>query len=388
MQDYFNLTWSRIWDALRDSQMRQALWDIWFDRDYTLYGQLTGKNFDLSQWDPGERTRLYVRKDVAGQIWEYGVGPTELTGGVTEDPYAQGRQTLAAVAVWGSTGPGDGQFDAPRGVAVGPDGSVYVADSRNHRIQKFDADGNLLLAWGTFGSVDAGTASPGAFNEPWGVAVGPDGAVYVADTWNHRVQKFTADGAFVTMWGRSGQGDALDAFFGPRGIAVDAQGRVFLTDTGNHRVVVFDPEGRPLMSVGMRGFDSGFFDEPVGLAFDPSGNLYVADTWNQRVQVFAPNVEGEFVFAREWQIIGWYGQSLDNKPYLALDGQGRVYAADPEGYRVLVFDSQGQFVTTWGDFGEDAMTFSLASGVAVDAAGNVYVTDGKSNRVLKFPPLP
>jgi DNA-binding beta-propeller fold protein YncE len=235
--------------------------------------------------------------------------------------------------------------------------------------------------------VDAGTGSPGALNEPWGVAVGPDGSVYVADTWNHRIQKFTADGVFVKMWGHSGQGDALDAFFGPRGIAVDARGHVFVTDTGNHRVVVFDEDGNALTSIGARGFDSGFFDEPVGLALDADGNLYVADTWNQRVQVFTPNAEGEYLFAREWQIVGWYGQSLDNKPLIAVDARGRVYVTDPEGYRVLVFDSTGQFVTAWGDFGEDATTFSLASGIAVDTSGNVYVTDGKSNRVLKFLPL-
>ena len=133
-----------------------------------------------------------------------------------------------------------GQLQRPRGLRVAPDGSIYVADSGNHRIQHFSADGTVLQAWGTFADLSKGAAPGGTFNEPWDVAVAPDGSVYVADTWNHRVQKFTADGKFVKMWGYFGQGEKPDAFWGPRGLAVDAQGRVYVMDTGNKRIVVFD----------------------------------------------------------------------------------------------------------------------------------------------------
>jgi uncharacterized protein (TIGR03663 family) len=390
MQEYFNLNSERVRNALTSRDYRQALWNIWFARDYTLYGQLTNTNYDLSQWPVADRMRLYVRKDVAAQIWNYGVGPSVLSGpGPEEDPYLQSRQVIAAARAWGAQGTAPGAFDAPRAVAVAPDGALYVADSRNHRIQKFDADGNLLLTWGSFGSLEAGTADPGNFNEPWGVGVGPDGSVYVADTWNHRIQKFDANGNFVTAWGNFGQAETFNTFWGPRAVAVDASGRVFVADTGNKRVVVFDGDGRPLMTIGSVGFESGFFDEPVGVALDADGALYVADTWNQRVQVFRPDPEiGEYLFSHEWPIAGWYGQSLDNKPYLALDGRGRVYVTDPEGYRVLVFDGAGEFLTTWGDFGADSTAFGLVSGVAVDAAGNVYVSDGGNHRLMKFPPLP
>ena len=84
--------------------------------------------------------------------------------------------------------------------------------------------GKFLFTWGTFGSLDAKTADPGTFNEPWGVAVGADGSVYVTDTWNHRVQKFDANGKFMQMWGIFGQGETPDAFWGPRAI-VDRQAR-------------------------------------------------------------------------------------------------------------------------------------------------------------------
>src|SRR5690606_24690742 len=118
----------------------------------------------------------------------------------------------------------------------------YVADSRNHRVQKFDADGNLVWTSGTFGTLDTNTAGAGQFNEPWGVGVGPDGSVYVADTWNHRVQKLDANGQFITMWGRFGQGESIDAFWGPRAVVVDDRGRVFVSDTGNKRIAVFDEQ--------------------------------------------------------------------------------------------------------------------------------------------------
>ncbi|MBP7690743.1 MAG: TIGR03663 family protein [Anaerolineales bacterium] len=395
MQDYFPKTdqtiAQRIVTALGDPQMRQALFNIWWNRDYTLYGQLTNQDFDLAKWPLVDRMRLYVRKDIAGQIWSYGVGPAEVVTAPQTDPYSALRQTLAANLVTGALGPAEGQFDGPRGVAVGPDGSVYVADSRNNRIEKYDAAGQFVRAWGRLGQVDAGTGSEGGtFNEPWGLTVGPDGAVYVADLWNHRIQKFDADGRFIRMWGRFDQDGAFDSFYGPRAIVADAQGHLYVADTGNDRVVVFDSNGTGLSTIGSSGFELGQLDEPVGLAVSADGGeLYVADTWNQRIQRFRKDsASGEYVADLEWTLSAWYGQSLDNKPYLALDSRGRVYATDPEGYRVLVFDRDGQFVTTWGDAGADNTTFSLLTGVAVDAEGQTWVVDYGNNRLMRFPAIP
>jgi len=265
---------------------------------------------------------------------------------------------------------------------------VYVADSRNNRIQKFAPDGRLLLTWGTLGTLDTNNAGPGNFNEPWGVAVGPDGSLYVTDTWNHRVQKFDANGQFLTMWGHFGQGETGDAFWGPRGIAVDTQGRVYVADTGNKRVAVFDANGVSLSIIGFGGSDPGQFDEPVGVAVTGDGTVFVADTWNQRVQVFQWDAANEaYLYVREWPIVGWYGQSLDNKPFLTVDAQKRVYVADPEGYRVLVFDQFGKFLTTWGDYGAEAGRFALVAGLAVDPLGGIYVADAGNQRIMKFPPL-
>jgi len=394
MQDYFNVTWDGVKEAFTNAQRRQAIWDIWFDRNYKRYGELTNQNFDVSKWVVNERMRFYVRKDIAAEIWTYGVGPAKLSENTTtEDPYLKGKRTVSALTTFGSFGSATGLFNAPRGIGVGRDGSVYVADSRNHRIQKFDADGKPLLSWGAFGSTDQGTGDPGKFNEPWGVAVGPDGSVYVADTWNHRIQKFDANGTFVKTWGHWAQDGALDSFYGPRAVAVDAAGLVYVADTGNKRVVVFDQDGNGKAIIGSPGSDPGLLDEPVGVAAGTDGTVYVVDTWNQRIQTFKPDTtHTTYSFAQEWSVDAWYGQSLENKPYLAVDGEGRLYMTDPEGYRILVFSKDGQFIATWGDYGSDNNTFNLPNGIAIDSTGNIYVADGGAadggnHRVMKFPPL-
>ncbi len=380
-QDYFNLTWERIRNALTDPQMRQALFQIWLNRDYTKYGEITGKDMSLANWNPSDRMRLYIRKDVAAMIWDYGVTPTEA---VVADPYEGKQAALEADAI---LQPADTSLNYPHDLDIAPDGTIYLADTRNHRILHLSPDGEVLHAWGSFGQSENGAPPlPGVFNEPWGIGLSPDGQfVYVADTWNHRIQKFTADGQFVTAWGYFGTGEAPDAFWGPRDVEVDTQGRVFVTDTGNKRIVVFDADGNFLTQFGTFGVAAGQFNEPVGLALDDQGHVYVADTWNQRVQVFR-ETEGVFVVAHQWEVFGWFGQSLDNKPYLDVDANGNVFVTDPEGYRVLQFDAEGNIVRYWGGYGAGPGQIGLAGAVAVDAQGGLWLSDAGNNRLMHFTP--
>ncbi len=378
---------SRICSALLDPKIRAGILDIWLNRDYTLYAQATGHtDLTLATWEPADQMRMYIRKDVAQQIWKYGALPTQQT--IEIDPYKGKTITLAADSIIDS-GSLPSPMNAPRALAFAPDGSFYVADSRNHRILHFDLHGMLINEWGSPTGNDPNnpnlSAPPATFNEPWGVAVGPDGSVYVTDTWNHRVQKFTADGQFLKMWGTFGQVGQQDVFYGPRGIAVDAQGRVYVVDTGNKRVVMFDADGNYLAEFGSAGLDPGQFDEPVGIAIDAQGILYVTDTWNQRIQSFTPSADGlTFTPLKQWDVAAWYGQSLDNKPFIAVDNKGRVFVTDPEGYRVIEYTTDGQLVQTWGDYGADATTFGIPAGIAVDTEGHIWVTDAGSNRIMRF----
>lgn len=389
-QDYFNLDRTRVVDALVNPQIREGIFDIWLDRDYTLYGQATNNTtITKTTWQPADQMRLYVRKDVAAQIWNYGVGPAEVADAV--DPYEGGTMMLSADVIFNGDRYTPLGLNAPRAIAAGKNNDIYVADSRNHRILHIDSDGTLLQQWGMFGDQLAnGNAPLGFFNEPWGISVGPDGSVYVADTWNHRIQKFTEDGKAVKMWGQFGQPTPEDPnskeyFWGPRGVAVGPDGSVFVADTGNKRIVVFDADGNYRTEFGSGGFDPGQFDEPVGVAVSNNGTVYVTDTWNQRIQSFIPSEDGLiYLPANQWDVNAWFGQSLDNKPYIAVDANENVFITDPEGFRIIQFNSTGQFIRTWGDFGVGADEIGLAAGVAVDPLGNIWVTDAGNNRILKY----
>lgn len=140
------------------------------------------------------------------------------------------------IMAWGNCGNTDGLFHTARGIAVDEqDGSVYVVDMDNHWIQKFDTSTNfrprLLAKWGAKGQ------DPGQFENPWGIAIDRDGFVYVTDTGNQRVQKFDRDGNFNAQWGELG--NAQGQFNCPYGIAVDRRGAIFVLDGANVRVQQF-----------------------------------------------------------------------------------------------------------------------------------------------------
>lgn len=385
-QVYFNLTFQRVWDAMSDPAMRSALWEIWYNRNYEPYARLANINtLTLTNWQPSDSFRMYVRKDIVSMIWEYGAAPVTMEPAV--DPYEANTIRLEADLILY----GDAQFslDAPRDIAFAPDGTFYVADSRNHRILHFDASGNYLNAFGAYGASDFTTqtiAPASYFNEPWGLAVSPDGSVYVADTWNHRIQKFTAEGEFLTMWGQFGAAESRYHFWGPRGVAVDDQGRVFITDTGNKRVVIFDQDGVDLAEIGGSGLGVGQFDEPVGIEVDDAGRLFIADTWNKRIQIMIPDGDTlSYPNHITWDIEGWFGDSLDNKPFLTIDDNYQVYVADPLLGRVLVFNQHGDFLYAWGGFGGEPDEIGIVGGLAVDPLGNVWVSDARNNRLMRFP---
>jgi streptogramin lyase len=404
MQDYYGLTWERIRHALTNPQMRAALWDIVLRRDFGKYEDATGKTVRLSEWPLRDRFRFCVRRDVLEQVWSESAGPIEVItepGEVGLEPpdFAGLVQPTVADLVVSGLGP-VGNLNSPHGMAIDGDGYIYVADTANHRVVKLSPDGSVNDTWDSTwwrgrdswkpGCLDAGDNSlalgDGEFCEPWGISVGPDGNIYVADTWNHRIQIFSPNGEFLNKFGVFGQSgssitSAASQFYGPRDVAVADNGNIYVTDTGNKRIQVFGPDYQFLYAFGGPGIVEGRLDEPVGLAIGLDSLIYVADTWNNRAQVFSP--DGDFV--REWPIVGWNSQSVVNKPYIALDSAGHVYVSDPEGPRILVFDDVGNPLAALGGPGNSI--FQLPTGVILDSQDNLWVSDAVNQRLLRFPAL-
>jgi hypothetical protein len=383
MEEYRNLTWERIQNAITSPEYRRALWDIWLERDYSAYAALIGQPLTLQDWALEQDMKLYIRKDIANLLWSQGA---EASIYQFEDPYADAMQPADPLITLGGFGQAEGQFSGPRDIAFAPDGSFYVADTFNHRIQHFSPSGEVLHVWGSFSPAEIDPKPPGTFNEPWGVAVAPDGTVYVADTWNNRIQHFQADGEFIELWDQVDLGEAEPFFYGPRAIVVDDQGRVFVADTGNKRIVVFDAEGQALSIIGGPGPDLGRLEEPVGLAINPQGQLYVADTWNGRVQFFTEDLEDVFRADFEVQLEAWFGQSLDNKPYIASGPSGEFCVTDPIAARVLCFDRSGRIRVGWDVGTNDTPVMMLPVGIAIDDQCRVWVTDAGLSQVMAFDP--
>ena len=184
----------------------------------------------------------------------------------------------------GSLGQEPGQFSHPIGLAFDQAGNLWVADSGNHRIQKFGPGLKNVLA--IIPETPKESSLKGEFNSPWGVACDATGTVYVADTKNHRVQRFAKDGTLITTWG--GIGTKPGQFNFPTDLIIDRSGNLFVVDSGNNRVQKFDGRGGFLCEWGKAGRLAREFNKPQQICEAPDGTIYIADTGNHRIQKYRP----------------------------------------------------------------------------------------------------
>jgi sugar lactone lactonase YvrE len=341
---------------------------------------------------------------------------------------AEGAYQL--VKVWPEA-PQGWHFFKPNGVAVDKSGNVYVGDSGNYRVKKFDPEGRFITQWGSPGQGD------GQFNTICSVKVDGSGIVYVFDTdfgkWEHnriqkftpygqfigrlerktpdadtvklpidlaaddkgnilvlavdyrresnrtygvRIEKYSRDGEFISQWGaEAGSGDGQ--LQRPNAIAVDAEGNIYITEMANSRVQKFDSSGKFLMKWGTSWAVSGegdgrFRGGARSVAMDKTGDLYVLDV--NSVQKFTPT--GKFL--ARWKTKGQMARRL------AVDSHSNVYVTHENSHEVIRFNPNGNVISQWGCAGTGDGLFAGPGSLAMDPSGRLVVADVWNSRIVRF----
>ena len=297
------------------------------------------------------------------------------------------RVYSTTLGVTAESGDDDAHFDHPNTVVVDEDDNVYIVDHGNQRVQKFDRNLNYLATLGETGVTGSDNAH---FRYPSGAAVDPNtGHIYVADSGNYRVQKFTSDLAHLSTIGATGVPYQTDTnhFNRPVDVATDGSGNIFLVEENGHRLLKLSHGGALLASIGTAGIpgdDSAHLDVPFGLAVTSSGRVYVADRNNHRVQILDNNLN--YLATIGSGECGNGDDELCGPHKVSVDSSGNVYVADTWNERVQVFDSNYNYVATLGVTGtpdDDNTHFREPRGVAVDGEGNIYVADLGNVRIQK-----
>lgn len=181
---------------------------------------------------------------------------------------------------WGVNGTNGGELYFPRSVAVDAHGELFISEyGKVERLQHFSADGHQFL-----GVIGGPGVAAGEFSRAEGIGIGPNSQIFVADSCNHRVQIFDANGKFSGQFGQAGTSSGDLSY--PYDVRVDPNGLIYVCEFGNSRVQVFSPDLKPLEILGGAGLEPGMMNNPWSIAFNSKGDLYVADAANHRVQKF------------------------------------------------------------------------------------------------------
>ncbi len=271
---------------------------------------------------------------------------------------------VAATMFEGGQGSGNGQFDSPHGIAADSAGNIFISDTGNGRIEKFSPTGAFIASFGSKGT------GYGQLGDPNGIAINHAGEIYVTEASNHRIQKLTSDGSYIAEWKGPDPG-----FYGPRKIAIAPDQSFYVVDQGRTRIVKFDQNFKLLAAWGEKGSGNSQFDDPTSVAVDSTTNkVYVADPRNQRIQVF--DLNGKFL--TKWPVPEW--RSLYGFEDLVVDSRtGRLYASSANMDTVLVFDLNGGRVGALKPTSSDKLE-AAASLLLVDK--KLYVLCAGGNRVV------
>jgi len=334
-------------------------------------------------------------------------GPNRVTGPVFTYVYTATVSTLAGS---GTAGSADGlgtaaQFHAPAALAIDANGTLFVADLGNSLIRKVSLSGSVSTWAGSIpgGYVDSSNGLAAKFFNPSGIQVDAPGNCYVGDQINNTIRKISPSGAVSTLAGNTTAGfqDASGTaakFFSPSGLAVDSVGNVFVADWGNSIIRKVTPSGVVTSFAGNlnTGLVNGNgtaarFNRPNDVAFDKNGNLYVADSYNNAIRKITP--AGQVSTLAGTGQKGFADGAGDSAQFsspsgIAVDAAGNVYVADFGNFRIRMITPSGRVSTVAGlseagtaDGNAVTAQFKAPAGLALDPKGNIYVADYQGNAI-------
>jgi sugar lactone lactonase YvrE len=265
------------------------------------------------------------------------------------------------------------KLSQPTGIAVDPQGSVYVSEPANGKVVRFSSEGGPVTEF-------AGPATPGQKFSPEFLAAGANDTIYVAAPFDNRIDQFAASGSFLRFIAETGTNPTQLA--NPFAVAVDRGGTVYVSDHANDRIVKLSAAGKELASYTLPW--QGLY--PSGIALDGAGNVYVIlqrstpgapyGSYPDQVVKLSPDLK----LLRAWGGTESGPGQLNMPGGIAVDSRGHILVADSGNNRVVAFSADGRFLSQLRD------GFSQPSAVAVDEKGDVYVADTGNNRVVKFLP--
>lgn len=339
------------------------------------------------------------------------------TGGEDSAPPISTVAGTGGAGFSGDNGPAvSAQLRHPYGVVVDSTGTRYFSEFGNHRVRRITSDGKIstIAGTGTKGfSGDCGPAVSAQLNVPRGVAVDSAGSVYIADSDNHRVRKITADGKICTVVGTGTKGFGGDGgpataaqLDDPRGVAVDSAGVLYVSEYNNRRVRKITTDGliSTVAGTGTAGSDGdggpavlAQLNRPRGVAVGRAGDLYIVDAGSHRVRKVA--ADGKISTVAGAGTKGFNGDGgpataaqLDSPFEVAVDSIGTLYIGEFGNHRVRKITADGKISTIAGtgtaDFAGDGGPAASAQlnnpiGVAVDRANTLYIADHANSRVRK-----
>jgi sugar lactone lactonase YvrE len=359
--------------------------------------------------------------------WADSAGDTFVDAG----PFTAFGVHYRAVSFAGQPAPGNknglgsaARFNRPRGITIDGSGNLYVADTYNHAIRKITPDGLVsTLAGGAAAGYRDGRGSQALFNEPAAVEVDDRGVVYVADSRNNRIRRITADGNVTTLAGSVFGRDKLPhrhaahdgigvtaVFVQPEGLALDSGGNLYVADTWDGVIRLIDLESRSTRSLSA---GSGYKDNqandwdwvkgplfalPRQLAVDANGDLFIADSHNNRIRKMTAS--GEVTTYAGSGPVGTIDEDLNSVKALvdgpadearffqctgvAVDATGNLYVADTDNQRIRMITPARMVSTVAGTGHEFQSPYSIA--IAVD--GTIYVSDSLNHQIFKLDPAP